>query len=120
MPPMNGAAMGWRTCAITAMRSGLGGAGSRTRFEPRRAVVVPATALRLRSGGVSRLRYVERTAADFTREANYAVVAPIFSEKFGRLPLPPTDPDALINDLIFARMIAPDWSELEGIMVDKI
>lgn len=66
------------------------------------------------------MHQVERTAADFTREANYAVVAPIFSEKFGRLPLPPTDPDALINDLIFARMISPEWSQLECIMVDKI
>lgn len=45
---------------------------------------------------------------------------PIFTQKFGRSPLPTDHPDALINDLIFAHMIDLDWSPLERTMVDKI
>ena len=56
----------------------------------------------------------------FTRAANHAAIAPMFAQKFGREPLSPTDPDAIINDLIFARMIDPDWTTLERRLVDKI
>ncbi|WP_120716186.1 ATP-grasp fold amidoligase family protein [Tsuneonella amylolytica] len=50
---------------------------------------------------------------------NYAAVAAMFVEKFGRDPLPPENRDALINDLIFMRMIRPDWSALQRSLVDK-
>ncbi len=63
---------------------------------------------------------IEALAPVLSREANHVVVAPIFSEKFGRPPLPPTDPGASINDLIFARMIEPEWSPLERSLVDKV
>ena len=56
----------------------------------------------------------------FTRAANHAAIAPMFAGKFGRQPLPSTDPEATINDLIFARMIDPDWTALERRLVDKI
>lgn len=62
----------------------------------------------------------EPTAPGFTRDANHAAVAPIFAGKFGRPPLAPTDPDASINDLIFARMIEPRWSAFERALIDKI
>jgi hypothetical protein len=58
--------------------------------------------------------------ADFTRAGNHAAVAPVFARKFGRPPLPITDPGATINDLIFARMIDPDWTALERKLVDKV
>lgn len=58
-------------------------------------------------------------AVDMSREANYSAVAPRFIEKFGRAPLSPDDPAALINDLIFWRMIDPRWSTLERALVDK-
>lgn len=51
--------------------------------------------------------------------ANYAAVAPMFVDKFGRHPLPPEDRLASINDLIFMRMIRSDWSELQRSLVDK-
>ncbi|WP_338501283.1 ATP-grasp fold amidoligase family protein [Sphingomonas kaistensis] len=56
----------------------------------------------------------------FTRAANHAAIAPMFAQKFGRQPLPSTDPEATINDLIFARMIDPEWTALERRLVDKI
>ena len=54
-----------------------------------------------------------------SREENYAEVAPIFAEKFGRAPLPSDDPRALINDVIFWRMIEPRWTAHERALVDK-
>ncbi len=68
----------------------------------------------------NRLAHIDTIAADFTQDANHVVVAPIFREKFGRSPLPPHHPDALINDLIFARMIDLGWSPLKRAMVDKV
>lgn len=53
------------------------------------------------------------------REANYAAVAPMFVEKFGRGPLLPHDRSASINDLIFMRMIDPEWSPTERALIDK-
>lgn len=61
----------------------------------------------------------EEAARAFTLAANFAAASPIFMKKFGRMPLPPRDPDATINDLIFARMIVPRWSALERELVDK-
>ena len=58
--------------------------------------------------------------ADLSRAGNHAAVAPLFAAKFGRLPLAPGDPAATINDLIFARMIASEWTPLQRRMVDKI
>ncbi|MBD8548208.1 ATP-grasp fold amidoligase family protein [Sphingomonas sp. CFBP 8760] len=54
------------------------------------------------------------------RGVNQAIVGPRFEQKFGRRPLAPDDPAATINDLIFARMIEPDWSPLHRAFVDKI
>lgn len=42
-----------------------------------------------------------------------------FARRFGRWPLPPHHPDALINDVIFERMIDPAWTDIERAMVDK-
>lgn len=46
---------------------------------------------------------------DMSRNANYRKIAPVFAERFGRLPLSPNDPAASINDLIFMRSIEPHW-----------
>ena len=51
--------------------------------------------------------------------ANFAAVAPRYLDRFGRLPIPPQHPEATINDLIFARMIEPDWPPLVRTLVDK-
>ncbi|WP_454280683.1 ATP-grasp fold amidoligase family protein [Sphingomonas sp. Marseille-Q8236] len=56
---------------------------------------------------------------DLTRTANHEVAAPPFERKFGREPLPPGHPDALINDVIYDRMIDPDWPRLARTFVDK-
>lgn len=56
---------------------------------------------------------------DMSRTANYSKIAPVFAERFGRLPLSPYDPAASINDLIFMRSIEPQWSALERTLVDK-
>lgn len=56
---------------------------------------------------------------DMSRAANYAKIAPIFAEKFGRLPLSPDEAASSINDLIFMRSIEPQWSALERTLVDK-
>ncbi|GAA4043009.1 hypothetical protein GCM10022281_25240 [Sphingomonas rosea] len=63
---------------------------------------------------------IDGNAMDFSPAANRAAVVPAFAEKFGRPPLPPEDPRALLNDLVFARMIDPDWSPLARAMVDKV
>ncbi len=52
-------------------------------------------------------------------DANYAAIAPRFVARFGRPPLPPENPKATINDLIFARMIRADWTPLQRALVDK-
>ena len=54
-----------------------------------------------------------------SRASNRLVAAPPFLHRFGRAPLPPDHPDALINDVIHHRMIDPDWSVLERRFVDK-
>ena len=54
-----------------------------------------------------------------TRAFNHAIAGPHFEERFKRWPRPPHDPDATINDLIFARMIDPEWSSLHRAFVDK-
>ena len=53
------------------------------------------------------------------RSVNHAVASAHFEQKFGRRPLASDDPAATINDLIFARMIEPDWSPLHRAFVDK-
>lgn len=54
-----------------------------------------------------------------TRAGNHRIAGPHFARKFGRWPLPPGHADALINDVIFDRMIDPDWSPLQRRFVDK-
>ncbi|TVV75362.1 ATP-grasp fold amidoligase family protein [Sphingomonas solaris] len=60
-----------------------------------------------------------RRAAPMTRAFNHLVAGVRFREKFGRWPLPPADPAATVNDLVFARMIDPCWSPLQRAFVDK-
>lgn len=47
-------------------------------------------------------------------------IVPLFVEKFGRAPLPPSHPHASINDVIAARMAERVWSPAERLMVDKV
>ncbi|VWX54176.1 ATP-grasp fold amidoligase family protein [Novosphingobium sp. 9U] len=54
-----------------------------------------------------------------TRASNLLAAAPLFERRFGRAPLAPYDPAALVNDFIFHRMIDPDWSPTERAFVDK-
>ena len=54
-----------------------------------------------------------------TRAANHRVAPVPFERKFGRAPLPPRHPDALINDVIYDRMIDPNWSASQRAFVDK-
>lgn len=51
--------------------------------------------------------------APMERGFNHLIAGSYFERKFGRWPLPPNDAVAMINDLIFARMINPDWSALQ-------
>jgi hypothetical protein len=54
-----------------------------------------------------------------TRAFNHLVAGAHFEEKFRRWPLPAHDPRALVNDVIFDRMINPNWSSLHRLFVDK-
>ena len=54
-----------------------------------------------------------------TRAFNHLVAGTHFARRFGRWPLPISDPRAYINDYIFARMIDPDWTEFQRAVVDK-
>ncbi|UZK67824.1 ATP-grasp fold amidoligase family protein [Sphingomonas sp. M1-B02] len=54
-----------------------------------------------------------------TRAFNHLIAGTHFARRFQRWPLPVGDPRALINDHIFARMIDPDWTDLERAVVDK-
>lgn len=53
------------------------------------------------------------------RASNYLVAGASFARKFGRWPLPADDPAATVNDLVFNRMIDPQWSSYERSFVDK-
>ncbi len=57
--------------------------------------------------------------APMERGFNHLIAGGHFERKFGRWPLPPNDAAATINDLIFARMINPNWSALQRTFVDK-
>jgi len=57
--------------------------------------------------------------APMTRAANYLVAGAHFDRKFKRWPLPTHDPQSLVNDFIFDRMIDPDWPALHRSFVDK-
>lgn len=79
------------------------------------------------------MTYTARSAADpiasgeaasppvsfMTRAFNHLVAGAHFERKFGRWPLPAHDPRSLVNDVIFDRMIDPDWSSLHRSFVDK-
>ncbi|WP_374297164.1 ATP-grasp fold amidoligase family protein [Sphingomonas sp.] len=54
-----------------------------------------------------------------TRPFNHLIAGPHFARRFGRWPLCPSNPAATINDLIFARMIEPDWPALHRRFVAK-
>ncbi len=54
-----------------------------------------------------------------TRAFNHWIAGEHFARRFGRWPLPADAPDALINDVIFDRMIDPDWSPLHRAFIDK-
>lgn len=54
-----------------------------------------------------------------TRAFNHVIAGAHFARRFRRWPLPAHDPRALINDVIFDRMIDPDWSVLQRAFVDK-
>jgi len=58
-------------------------------------------------------------ALPMTRAFNHLIAGEHFARRFGRWPLPADAPDALINDVIFARMIDPDWSPLHRAFIDK-
>lgn len=62
-----------------------------------------------------------RAAAPFpmTRAFNHLVAGAHFARRFRRWPLPAHDPRALINDVIFGRMIDPEWPALSRAFVDK-
>ncbi|MCU6454151.1 hypothetical protein LPN01_08685 [Sphingomonas sp. A2-49] len=60
-----------------------------------------------------------RRLAPPTRAFNHLIAGQHFDERFGRWPLPPEHPDALINDVIFAAMIEPHWTPLQLAFVDK-
>lgn len=69
--------------------------------------------------GVTPSRSAAKRPLPMTRGFNHAIAGPHFERRFGRWPLPAGDPRALINDVIFDRMIDPDWSALERAFVDK-
>ncbi len=54
-----------------------------------------------------------------TWATSHRVASLPFARKFGRAPLPPHHPNALINDVIHDRMIDPNWSALQRTFVDK-
>ena len=54
-----------------------------------------------------------------TRATNDWAASVPFARKFGRAPLTPHHPDALINDVIYDRMVDPNWSVLQRTFVDK-
>jgi hypothetical protein len=54
-----------------------------------------------------------------TRGFNHLVAGSYFERIFGRWPLPPAHADALINDVIFARMIDEHWTPTQIAFVDK-
>lgn len=54
-----------------------------------------------------------------TRAFNHLIAGPHFARRFGRWPLSPGDAAATINDVIFARMIEPDWPALHRRFVAK-
>lgn len=58
-------------------------------------------------------------SSPMSRAFNYLCAGTQFAQKFQRWPLPIDDPTASINDLIFARMIEPQWSPLQRAFVDK-
>ena len=60
-----------------------------------------------------------RRRAPPTRAFNHLIAGEHFAQRFGRWPLPPRHPDALINDVIFDRMIEPEWAPFELAFVDK-
>lgn len=60
-----------------------------------------------------------RPSVPMTRAFNHSVAGPHFARKFRRWPLPAHDPRSLINDVIFDRMIEPEWSALHRAFVDK-
>lgn len=69
---------------------------------------------------VSDARWAEyRRSAPMTLAINHSIAAAHFEQRFERRPLPPHDPRASVNDLIFARMIDPKWSPLHRAFVDK-
>ncbi len=62
---------------------------------------------------------LQARTAPMTRAFNHLIAGTSFARKFGRWPLPETDPAASVNDLIFGRMIDPRWSVLHRVLVDK-
>lgn len=53
------------------------------------------------------------------RSDNHVAAGAHFARRFGRWPVPVHDPNALINDYIFDRMIDPVWTTMERAVVDK-
>lgn len=72
-----------------------------------------------RLGDVATATGQDRTPAPMTRAFNHYVAGVHFARKFRRWPLPAHDPRSLVNDVIFDRMIDPDWSALHRAFVDK-
>jgi hypothetical protein len=58
-------------------------------------------------------------ALPMTRAFNHLIAGTHFARRFGRWPLPAEAPGALINDVIFDRMIDTRWSELHRTFIDK-
>lgn len=58
-------------------------------------------------------------ALPMTRAFNHLVAGEHFARRFRRWPVAAGDARALINDVIFDRMIDPDWSSLSRAFVDK-
>lgn len=54
-----------------------------------------------------------------TRAFNHLIAGAVFERKFRRWPLPANDARSLVNDVIFDRMIDPDWPDLHRAFVDK-
>ena len=61
----------------------------------------------------------DTAALPMTRAFNHLIAGAHFARRFGRWPLPADAPGALINDVIFDRMIDPDWSALHRAFIDK-
>ncbi|UUL83806.1 ATP-grasp fold amidoligase family protein [Sphingomonas qomolangmaensis] len=76
--------------------------------------------IRMKDSDLSSAGWHEFTcAAPMERAFNHLIAGTYFEQKFERWPLPPLDSAALINDLIFSRMIDPRWSPLQRALVDK-